>query len=177
MEQIQTWKDALTKVANTSGWDLQDRYESSVIQKITETIFNRLHHRLSVTYKKLVGIDSHVQEMMNLLGVGLNDVRFIGIHGMGGVGKTTLSEVIYDRVSNHFEGRSFIASAREEIGNPGLVSLQKQLLSQILQETEIQISNVHQGIKMISNRLQNRMVFIVIDDVDREEQLEALAGT
>ncbi|KAB1222652.1 TMV resistance protein N [Morella rubra] len=24
MEQIQTWKDALTKVANTSGWDLQD---------------------------------------------------------------------------------------------------------------------------------------------------------
>ncbi|KAB1211574.1 TMV resistance protein N [Morella rubra] len=70
---------------------------------------------------------------------GMNDVRFIGIHGMGGVGKTTLSQVIYDRFSHQFEGSSFIASVRESSGNQGLLLLQKQLLCQILKERELDV--------------------------------------
>ncbi|KAG2671376.1 hypothetical protein I3760_14G132500 [Carya illinoinensis] len=43
-------------------------------------------------------------------------------------------------------------------------------------QEEIPFWNDHQGIRMIMNKLQNKRVFIVLDDVDSEKQLTALAG-
>ena len=122
-------------------------------------------------------MDSCVEEMLgSYLGEGLGDVRFVGICGMGGVGKTTLAREIYNRISSNFEVSSFIANVREETKNQGLVFLQKQLLSKILMEREINIWDVYEGIDVIRRRLRDKKVFIVLDDVDGEQQLGALAG-
>ncbi|XP_030936174.1 TMV resistance protein N-like [Quercus lobata] len=177
-EDVYMWKVALTKVANISGWDLRDRHESKVIQEIVGTISSELNRRFSKTISKdLVGIDSRAEEMLDYyLCEGLGGVRFVGIWGMGGIGKTTLAQEIYRRISSNFETSSFIANVREETQNQGLVSLQKQLLSEILVQSKIRISNVREGINVIGNRLRDKKVLIVLDDVDQEEQLEALAG-
>ncbi|XP_065634102.1 disease resistance protein RPV1-like [Quercus suber] len=177
-EDVRIWKAALTEVANLSGWDLQDRYESKVIQEIVGRISSELNCRfLGAISKDLVGIDSRVEEMLeNYLCEGLGGVRFVGICGMGGMGKTTLAQEIYRRISDNFEASSFIANVREETQNQGLVSLQKQLISEVLAPSKIRISNVHEGIDVIGNRLRDKRVLLVLDDVDGGKQLEALAG-
>jgi hypothetical protein len=151
------------------------RPESKVVKDISGRILSGLGGNFSNVSKVFVGIESRVAEMMSLLSIGLDDVRFLGIYGMGGIGKTTLSKVIYERVSRQFEARCFIASIREETRTHGLVYLQKQLLSEILMESEINIWNDYGVRSVIANRLRNKKVFIVLDDVDGEEQLEALA--
>ncbi|KAK4573880.1 hypothetical protein RGQ29_031723 [Quercus rubra] len=154
-----------------------DWHETIVIQKIIKRIFSELYHRLPRVSEDLVGMDSRVGEMLDsYLGEGLGGVRFVGICGMGGMGKTTLALELYRRISDNFEASSFIANVRDATKNQGLVSLQKQLLSKILMESEINIWDVYEGINVIRNTLCNKNVFIVLDDVDRDEQLKALAG-
>ena len=89
------------------------------------------------------------------LGEGLGNVCFVGICGMGGMGKTTLAKEIYKRISANFEASSFIANVKEKTKNQGLVFLQKQLLSMILMESEIDIWNFYEGINVIGTLPHN----------------------
>ena len=150
-------------------------HESLDIQQILKRIFSELNFKFSSIFSKgLVGIDSHVKEVLDsYMDEGSGGVRFVGICGMGGMGKTTLAQEIYKRIFVNFEASSFIDNVREETRNQGLVSLQKQLISKILMESEINIWKISEGINVIGNVVRNKKVLIVLDDVDGEEQLEA----
>ncbi|KAG6620983.1 hypothetical protein I3842_Q046000 [Carya illinoinensis] len=178
VDDLQTWRSALNQVGHISGWDLRDGDESTAIQEIVEKIHNaKLNSKVSAVSKKLVGIGSRVGEMINsYLNIGPDDVRFFGMWGMGGIGKTTLARAIYDRISSQFEASSFIANVREESARGGLVPLQTQLLSDILMKSNIVIRDIERGSNAICQGLCRKKVLVVLDDVDQTQQLEALAN-
>ena len=61
-----------------------------------------------------VGLESQMQEVKELLDVGSDDVvHMLGIHGLGGVGKMTLSTAIYNSIADHFEALCFLENVRE----------------------------------------------------------------
>ncbi|KAD4982651.1 hypothetical protein E3N88_19322 [Mikania micrantha] len=84
-------------------------------------------------------MEPRMQALDPYLEIGSDDVRMIGIKGMGGAGKTTLACAIVDKISIYFEGRSFVENVRENSKAPllGLKKLQEQVLTDVLKDKSI----------------------------------------
>ncbi|XP_030933483.1 TMV resistance protein N-like isoform X7 [Quercus lobata] len=176
IKKVETWRTALKEVANISGWHLQNRHESEFIQHVVKEMMKKLSSKSSGITRNFIGMDSTLKEFIPLYLGFENNVRMTGIYGMGGLGKTTLARAVYDEYRSHFEGSSFIANVREDSKTHGLRKLQKQLLADILEDKNIHVNNVYDGVDTIKKRLCRIKVLIVIDDVDHLDQLEKLAG-
>ncbi|XP_062020809.1 disease resistance protein Roq1-like [Rosa rugosa] len=101
----------------------------------------------------------------------------VGICGNGGIGKTTVAKAVYNSIVQNFEGSCFVATVGEISKAPGgLVQLQKTVLSEILGEKDLEVTNVDKGINMIKRRLREKRVLIILDDVNQLDQLNNLAG-
>ena len=152
------------------------RNETEFIQDIVEEIFPKLSYKFPRDTSDLVGIDSRAEELMSLLAIQSNDVRIVGVLGMGGIGKTTLARFVYHKIFNYFDGGSFITNIREESEKHGLLSLQQKLICEILMKRSMNIQDVDKGVLLIKRIMCNKRILLVLDDVNQLNQLQKLAG-
>ena len=124
---------------------------------------------------KLIGIESQVEDINLWLQDGSTDVGILVVCGMSGIGKTTIAKHVYNSNFRSFEGSSFIENIREIADRPnGLVQIQKQLLSDILNGREVKIHGVSEGLIKLERAISSRRVLLVLDDVDHMDQLDAV---
>ncbi|XP_039156698.1 disease resistance protein RUN1-like [Eucalyptus grandis] len=172
---LEKYKQALTAVGQLKGWEA-DGNEAELVRLIVQTVSNKLKKDYDLLIpKNLVGIDNPVEKVMIDVANNSNVTLFIGIYGMGGIGKTTLANIIFNKLSDQFDSRSFIPDIRESCNLKGLESLQKKLIFDIL-GGENQVHNKHEGTMLLSSKFKKKKVLILLDDVDHYDQLKALAG-
>ncbi|KAM0048428.1 putative TIR domain, P-loop containing nucleoside triphosphate hydrolase [Helianthus debilis subsp. tardiflorus] len=172
-KKLGKWRKALKDAANLSGWELKntaDGHEAKVIKLIVERVSLELRSVNMGGDENLVGMEQRMQDLDPYLEIGLDDVRMVGIKGMGGAGKTTLARAIFDKLSIDFEGKSFVEDVRENSKALllGLKKLQEQVLRDVLGDKSITISSVHEGTKLMKTMLCGKKVLIVLDDVQLE---------
>ncbi|RZB92294.1 TMV resistance protein N [Glycine soja] len=180
-EKLQKWKMALHQVANLSGYHFKDGegYEYKFIEKIVEQVSREINPACLHVADYPVGLEWQVRQVRKLLDIGSDDgVHMIGFHGMGGVGKSALARAVYNNliIDEKFDGFCFLENVREKSNKDGLEHLQRILLSKILGEKDINLTSKQQGISMIQSRLKGKKVILILDDVDKHEQLQAIVG-
>ncbi|RHN49898.1 putative TIR domain, winged helix-turn-helix DNA-binding domain-containing protein [Medicago truncatula] len=180
MKRLREWKKALKQAADLSGYHFDlagTEYESNFIQGIVKEVSRRIDRVPLHVTEFPVGLESQVLKVKSLMDVGCHDgAQMIGIHGIGGIGKTTLAKEIYNRIYDQFDKVCFLHDVREICSTKyGLVHLQEQLLFQTVGLND-KLGHVSEGIQFIKERLQQKKVLLILDDVDQPDQLKALAG-
>ncbi|XP_065632489.1 disease resistance protein RPV1 [Quercus suber] len=177
--KVQRWRVALNEASNLSGWHYKnDRPQFTFIQEIFEGISSaKLNCSQLFVAKYPVGIDSRIKKVNRCLDIESNDVRMLVIHGLPGIGKTTIAKAIFNLIACHFKGSSFLENVRENSKtNDGVLQLQKKLYDKILGGRNLEVHSVSRGIIEIMEILRQKRILLILDDVDKLVQVENLLG-
>lgn len=104
--------------------------------------------------------------------------KIVGIFGMGGVGKTTLSKELFNRKRQQYARSCFLFDVREASVRCNLPSLQKKLLKDFFNEDGLPFESIEEGESYIFNcieRSSSLSFLLVLDDIDHLKQLDALS--
>ncbi|KAL4323089.1 hypothetical protein AHAS_Ahas14G0275600 [Arachis hypogaea] len=145
-----------------------------IIDNIVEEVSRRLPS-IPLYIDRPLGLDSQLEEAKSLLEVDSHAACFmLGIHGDGELRKFVLE--LYNEIRGHFKAGSFLSNVSEKTKRGGLEGLQKTLLSEMGEEVKTEIGSISRGSSEIRQRLGQKRVLLVLDDVDSIQPLESLAG-
>ncbi|KAM3199825.1 disease resistance protein Roq1-like [Capsicum annuum] len=148
---------------------------SNCIKKLVDDMFPKLLQVIPPYPESLVGMKSQVEKVTSLLDMGSNDVRSIGIWGVGGIGKIEIASVLYQRYRQRFQADCFLGDVGALHQKNGLTWLAQVVICKLFGE-KITLTSEHEGVIILKNRLRWKKVLFILDDVNHQEQLEYLVG-
>ncbi|KAH0896234.1 hypothetical protein HID58_045802 [Brassica napus] len=180
-EVTRKWSEALAKVATLAGYHSKNwDNEANMIEDVATDVANKLFNSTpSRDFDEFIGMEAHMNKISRVLRTDLDEVRMIGIWGPAGIGKTTIARCLFNQLSHSFQYSVFLMNVKAMYTPPVCsddynvkLLLQQKFLSQLLNQNEdLKIS--HLGVAQ--ERLNDKKVLVVLDNVDRLVQLEAMA--
>ncbi|OWM63703.1 hypothetical protein CDL15_Pgr008246 [Punica granatum] len=153
---VQQWRDALAEIGALKGWELKNianGHQGELVKSVVAKVLKELKKAYLIVPDSIVGIDDHVEAITRLLEVDASDVRIVGIHGVAGVGKTTIAKVVYNQLLDRFESCSFLKDIRETaLQHKGLEYLQSLLISKILRRERQDLTSIEEGTYELKHR-------------------------
>ncbi|CAL4992672.1 unnamed protein product [Urochloa decumbens] len=161
-------KDIRRRIKDVS--ERRDRYKVDQVpsKPVSRTIDNL---RLSALYRKateLVGTEERSNYLVKRLMEGDQTSKqqvIVSIVGFGGLGKTTLANVVYEKLKGQFDCYAFVSVSH----NPNMNKIFKNMLHQLEEDKYKNVNEVTWGedqlIKELRKHLQHKRYFIVIDDI------------
>ncbi|CAI0413040.1 unnamed protein product [Linum tenue] len=154
-ETIRIWKAALNKVGALKGWHVKSNDEQGAIADlVTGIVWSHLSKNNFLETDKLIGMDDHIEVVKERLALDSPCMTIVGIHGIGGIGKTTIAKAVYNKVSPQFDRCSFVEDVRE-----------------MLQQRDDSA-----GIRIIKDRISRFKFLIVLDDTLSNDIVSVAAG-
>ncbi|KAL8128261.1 hypothetical protein AgCh_015003 [Apium graveolens] len=176
--KLQSYQDTISKrmqmVVHESQYEWT-RNESDTVQEIVENVKPLISTKDLQLAEYLVGIDSSVEEIYKKLSMESNDVRTIGICGMGGIGKTTAAKAFYNKYFNIFDISCFVDDLKQHSqGGSYLLPVLQQLFVELFGRTDYKVRDVKSGVRQLKQFLCNKKALIVVDDLDQSSYSELL---
>ncbi|XP_042515819.1 disease resistance protein L6-like isoform X1 [Macadamia integrifolia] len=174
-QTLQRWRNALRAVGDKNGWVFEDGDDQSgLVEKVVQSAWIRLSRVPLIRVKHPIALESRVESVLSIL--SNTDVQFLGICGLGGIGKTTIATAVYNRISKMFSKSCFLEDVREQASQSnGIVRLQEKLIYSISRK-HITICSSREGSRLIEKMLGKIDTLLILDDVGNRIQLDTLVG-
>ena len=147
------------------------RYAPQLVKVVVEGVLDRLGRPALHVPVDLEGRVAAIRQQLAELSATGSAV--LGLHGMGGIGKTTLAKAVFNDLRSGFVDRSCFVEVGRDADRQQLQQLQRQMLKELC-GFDKEVTSVSYGREQLETRLGGARLLLVIDDAWSPEQLDAL---